>query len=207
MRLGINGPNGSGKSLLARQLAALFGYELIKEPIENNEYLSFFYENKDLFSYLGQNAFYAAMFTLMWTHKDQKDVIFDSTFYSNIIYTKLLHLEGYMNEHQYQLSLEIAKEHISHLPKLDLEIVIRRPKNVLFQNVHHRNREMEQGQDNYLSFHFDNFYLVAQEVYREFSISQDNILIIEAGDLKDLNEISRIAGLIETRYNQIKEKE
>lgn len=207
MRLGINGPNGAGKSLLTRQLAAFFNYELIKEPIEKNEYLNFFYENKDLFSYLGQNAFYAAMFTLMWNHKDQKNVIFDSTFYSNIIYTKLLHLAGYMNEHQYQLSLDIAKQHIRHLPKLDLEIIIKRPKDVLFQNVHHRNREMEQGQDNYLNFHFDNYYPVAQAVYREFGIPQKNILMIEVGDLKDLNEIQRIARLIETRYNQGKENE
>jgi len=204
MRIGINGPNGAGKSLLTRELAAYLGYELVKEPIEHNEYLQFFYDDKDTFSYMGQNAFYAAMFYLMWKTKDIANIIFDSTFYSNMIYTELLHLEGYMTPEQYELSLNIAKEHIKQLPPTDLEIVLVRTKDILFRNVAMRGRPFEIHEIEYLNFHYDNYYVSAKKVYKDFAYPDKQLVFLEVNDLKEPKEIERIANLIIEKVNAIK---
>jgi len=204
MRIGINGPNGAGKSLLTRELAAYLGYELVKEPIEHNEYLQFFYDDKDTFSYMGQNAFYAAMFYLMWKTKDIANIIFDSTFYSNMIYTELLHLEGYMTPEQYELSLNIAKEHIKQLPPTDLEIVLVRTKDILFRNVAMRGQPFEIHEIEYLNFHYDNYYVSAKKVYKDFAYPDKQLVFLEVNDLKEPKEIERIANLIIEKVNAIK---
>ena len=203
MRIGINGPNGAGKSLLTGQLAAYFNYDLVKEPIEHNEYLRFFYDDKDTFSYMGQNAFYAAMFLLMWKTKDVADIIYDSTFYSNMIYTELLHLEGYMTPQQYQLSLDIAQQHINELPPTDLEIVLVRTKDILFRNVAMRGRPFEVNEIEYLNFHYDHYYGAAKKVYDYFAYPQDRLMFLEVNDLKDPLEIERIANLILEKQRQL----
>jgi len=199
MRIGINGPNGAGESLLTRELSAFLGYELVKEPVEHNEYLSYFYEDKDTFSYMGQNAFYAAMFLQMWNTRDKTNVIFDSTFYSNLIYTVLLHREGYMTPAQYELSLAIAREHIAQLPSTDLEIVLVRAKTLLFEHVAHRGRPFEVNEINYLNFHYDHYYDAAREVYAKFNFPKEKLLFLEVNDLKQPAEIARIAELIKTK--------
>lgn len=199
MRIGINGPNGAGKSLLTRQLATFLCYEIVKEPVEHNEYLSYFYEDKDTFSYMGQNAFYAAMFLQMWNTKDKVDVIFDSTFYSNLIYTELLHLEGYMTPAQYELSLAIAREHVKQLPPTDLEIVLVRDKTLLFKHVAQRGRPFEINEINYLNFHYDHYYAAAREVYTKFAFPAEKLLLLEVNDLKDPLEIARIVALIKEK--------
>jgi len=204
MRIGINGPNGAGKSLLTRELAAYLGYDLVKEPIEQNEYLKFFYDDKDTFSYMGQNAFYAAMFYLMWKTKDIKDIVFDSTFYSNLIYTELLHLEGYMTPEQFALSLDIAREHIKELPPTDIELVLVRPKDILFRNVAMRGRPFEIHEMEYLNFHYDNYYAAARKVYKDFAYPPERVLFLEVSDLKDPKEIARIAGLIKAKVTSLK---
>ncbi|HAK05139.1 MAG TPA: hypothetical protein DCM23_00345 [Firmicutes bacterium] len=196
MRIGINGPNGAGKSLLTRELSSFMKHDIVKEPIEQNEYLRFFYDDKDTFSYMGQNAFYAAMFYLMWKTKDIPDIIFDSTFYSNLIYTELLHLEGYMTPVQYELSLAIAREHIKQLPPTDLEIVLVRSKDILFRNVAMRGRTFEIHEIEYLNFHYDNYYACAKKVYTDFKYPDNKVLFLEVNDLKQPAEIARIARII-----------
>ena len=75
MRIGILGPIGSGKSTLAKMLANHYGYPLLEEPVENNPYLQYFYEDKETFALLSQNAFYSALFLLMWKTKELPHVI------------------------------------------------------------------------------------------------------------------------------------
>ncbi|MFA5481266.1 MAG: deoxynucleoside kinase [Bacilli bacterium] len=196
MRIGINGPIGAGKSLLTAELANYLGYESVKEPVEHNEYLNYFYENKDTFSYMGQNAFYAAMFLLMWKTKEHKNVIFDSTFFSNVIYTQLLHIEGYMKPEQYELSLSIAREHIAQLPPTDLEIILVRDKEKLFANVAERGRLFELNEAKYLNFQYDHYYQAAKSVYQMFNFPLEKLLFLEVNDLKNPTEIARIAELV-----------
>lgn len=202
MRIGIIGPNGAGKSLLSKKLAAYYNCQLVKEPVEKNPYLPYFYNNKATFSYLGQNAFYSALFLLMWNTRDLKDVVYDSTFYSNLVYTELLRLEGFMTVTEADLSFAIAEEHLKQLPELDLEIVLVRTTEALFKNVYKRGREIEKGQENYLNFHYANYYKTIHQIYKNYKVPESKVLFLEVGDMEDPKEFARIISVIETAYKK-----
>ena len=86
MRIGIIGPIGSGKSTLSKLLSEHYNVPLIEEPVEKNEFLPLFYENKEMFALLSQNAFYSSLFLLMcrypcgWRHasrnQDMRNLVY-----------------------------------------------------------------------------------------------------------------------------------
>jgi len=200
MKLGIIGPNGAGKSLLSRKLAAYYGNKLVEEPVANNPYLPYFYNDKETFSLLAQNAFYSALFLLMWQTKDEKNVIYDSTLHSNLVYTELLRLEGYMTAMEVALTYAIADEHIKRLPPLDLEIILVRTTEELFKNVRKRGRSIEKGQEVYLNFHYANYYHVIRRILKNYKFPENKVLFLEIGDMEDPKEFARIVSVIEKAY-------
>ena len=62
MRIGIIGPIGCGKSKLSQKLADYYQAALVEEPVEKNEFLPLFYQDKEMFALLSQNAFYSSLF-------------------------------------------------------------------------------------------------------------------------------------------------
>jgi deoxyadenosine/deoxycytidine kinase len=204
MRIGIIGPNGAGKSLLSKKLSDYYRCALVKEPVETNPYLPYFYNDKDTFSFLAQNAFYSALFLLMWQTKDEKNVVYDSTLYSNLVYTELLRLEGYMSAMQVALTYAIADEHLKKMPPLDFEIVIVRRKDALFKNVAKRGRSIEKGQEDYLNFHYDHYYNVIRGIYRNYHVPANKVMFLEIGDMEQTEEFASIIKAIEEKFVQSK---
>jgi deoxyguanosine kinase len=204
MRIGILGPIGSGKSTLAKMLADYYQYPLLEEPVEKNPYLPYFYEDKETFALLSQNAFYSALFLLMWKTKDLHQIICDSTLYSNLVFAEMLRLEGFMSATEVALTYAIADAHIKRLPELDLQVVLVRSKDELFRYVKKRGRIIEKGQEDYLNFHFDNYYDVLKRIYKSYKLPMTKVLYLELADLNDPSEFQRVRLLIEKAYQQTK---
>ncbi|MCX5775817.1 MAG: deoxynucleoside kinase [Firmicutes bacterium] len=200
MKLGIIGPNGAGKSLLSRKLATYYHCKLVEEPVANNPYLPYFYNDKETFSLLAQNAFYSALFLLMWQTKDEKDIIYDSTLHSNLVYTELIRLEGFLTATEVALTYAIADEHIKRLPELDLQIIIVRSTEALFKNVHKRGREIEKGQEEYLNFHYANYYPAIRRILKNYKFPEKKTLFLEIDDMEVPAEFARIVSVIEKAY-------
>ena len=146
MRIGIIGPIGSGKSTLSKLLAEHYEVPMVAEPVEKNEFLPLFYEDKKTFALLSQNAFYSSLFLLMWNSRHYKACIFDSTLFSNLVFTELLRLEGIMSAYEVALTYAIADEHLKRLPDVDIHLVLVREEDQLFENVRKRGRDMEKDQ-------------------------------------------------------------
>lgn len=157
MRIGIIGPIGSGKSLLSKKLSEYYQCALLEEPVEKNEYLPYFYNDKQTFAMLSQNAFYSSLFLMMWKTKELKNIVCDSTLFSNLVFTELLRLDGTMTAMEVALTYAIADEHLKRLPDVELHIVIVRKTEQLFDNVLKRGRAIEQNQHDYLTFHYANY--------------------------------------------------
>jgi deoxyadenosine/deoxycytidine kinase len=204
MRLGILGPIGSGKSTLAKLLSDYYHCPLIEEPVENNPYLPYFYQDKETFALLSQNAFYSALFLLMWKTKDLKEVICDSTLYSNLVFAEMLRLEGYMTAMEVALTYAIADAHLKRLPDLDLQIVLVRSKEALFSQVRQRGRAMEQGQETYLHFHYDHYYDVIKRIFKNYHVPSEKVLFLNLNDMKDPKEFAKIRLEIEQAYHRTK---
>ena len=202
MRVGIIGPIGAGKSLLSKKLSNYYKCPLIAEPVEKNEYLPYFYQDKETFAMLSQNAFYSALFLLMWKSRHEKMVICDSTLYSNLVFTELLRLEGLMTAMEVALTYAIAEEHLKRLPDLDLQIVLVRDTPDLFENVRKRGRTIEKGQEEYLQFHYANYYDVLKRLFKNYKVPDHKILWLRLGDMEDPIEFARIVATIEEAYTR-----
>lgn len=204
MRLGIIGPIGAGKSLLAKKLSAHYQCPLLAEPVEKNEYLPYFYNDKETFAMLSQNAFYSALFLLMWKTKDEPMVICDSTLYSNLVFTELLRLEGIMSAMEVALTYAIADEHLKRIPDLDLQIVLVRDTPQLFENVRKRGRAIEKGQEAYLKFHYANYYEVLRRLFKNYKVPDHKILWLRLDDMENPQEFARIIATIEAAHRNSK---
>jgi len=182
MRIGLMGCIGVGKSSIAKALSLEMNHELVIEPVEKNEYLPYFYENKEIFAFFSQNAFYSSLFLEWWKVKDEKDIIFDSTLLSNLVFTEMLAREGIMTVYEVAMTYAIAYKHLEHLGHPDVYVILTRPKAQCFKNVATRGREMEQDQIDYLNFHYDNYTDVCERLIKNYKIPQDKVLWIDLGD-------------------------
>jgi deoxyadenosine/deoxycytidine kinase len=200
MRIGILGPIGSGKSTLAKMLSDFYKYPLLEEPVEKNPYLPYFYEDKETFALLSQNAFYSALFLLMWKTKDLPHVICDSTLYSNLVFAEMLRLEGFMTATEVALTYAIADAHLRRLPDLDMQVVLVRPKDELFRYVRKRGRTIEKGQEDYLNFHYDNYYDVLKRIFKNYKVSASKVLYLELNDINNPQEFERVRLVIESAH-------
>ena len=200
MRIGILGPIGSGKSTLAKMLSDFYKYPLLEEPVEKNPYLRYFYEDKETFALLSQNAFYSALFLLMWKTKDLPHVICDSTLYSNLVFAEMLRLEGFMTATEVALTYAIADAHLKRLPDLDMQVILVRPKDELFRYVRKRGRTIEKGQEDYLNFHYDNYYDVLKRIFKNYKVQASKVLYVELQDIHDPKEFQRVRLAIEAAH-------
>lgn len=202
MRIGIIGPIGSGKSTLSKMLSQHYQVPLIEEPVENNPYLPYFYQDKEMFALLSQNAFYSSLFLLMWKTKDLKKVVCDSTLFSNLVFAELLRLEGFMNATEVALTYSIAEQHLKRLPDLDLQIVLVRNKENLFNNVKKRGRTIEKDQETYLHFHYDHYYDVLKRIFKTYKVPSHKVLWLDCGEFSEPAEFKRIVKAIEVAYQE-----
>ena len=203
MRIGIIGPIGSGKSTLSKLLSEHYNVPLIEEPVEKNEFLPLFYENKEMFALLSQNAFYSSLFLLMWKSRHEKSCIFDSTLFSNLVFTELLRLEGIMSAYEVALTYAIADEHLKRLPDVDIHVVLVNDEEQLFNNVKKRGREMEQDQIEYLEFHYRNYNEVLDRIFKNYQVPQEKILYLKMSDIFVEDEFNRVISVIEDFYETI----
>ncbi len=200
MRIGIIGPIGSGKSLLSKKLSEYYQCALLEEPVEKNEYLPYFYNDKQTFAMLSQNAFYSSLFLMMWKTKELKNIVCDSTLFSNLVFTELLRLDGTMTAMEVALTYAIADEHLKRLPDVELHIVIVRKTEQLFDNVLKRGRAIEQNQHDYLTFHYANYYDVLTRIFKNYRVPEEKILWLPINDMNDPKEFSHIVDEIEKKY-------
>lgn len=206
MRIGIIGPIGSGKSLLSKKLSEHYQCTLLEEPVEKNEYLPYFYQDKQTFAMLSQNAFYSSLFLMMWKTKDLHNIVCDSTLFSNLVFTELLRLDGTMSAMEVALTYAIADEHLKRLPDVELHIVIQRKTEQLFENVLKRGRVIEQNQHDYLTFHYANYYDVLKRIFKNYRVPEEKILWLTIEDMNNPEEFKRITSTIEERYRSIQKK-
>lgn len=203
MRIGIIGPIGSGKSTLAHLLANYYNVPLVKEPVESSPFLPLFYNDKEAFALIAQNAFYGELFLSWWRTKDEPFLVCDSTMFSNLVFAELLNKEGIMSPEEVELTYKIADAHMKLLPEIDIHVVLVRDEESLFDNVRKRSRTIEEGQAEYLRFHYKNYSEVLEFIYKKYDVPRQKILYLKVDDMFDQLHFRDIVAQIEERYQQL----
>lgn len=204
MRLGIIGPIGSGKSTLSHLLSTYYNVPLVKEPVADSPFLPLFYSDMKKFGLVSQFRFYGELFLSMWETKDEDFVVCDSTMFSNLVFAELLKKEEIMSPKDVEMVYTVADEHMKLLPDLDIHIVLVRDEESLFANVRKRARDLEEGQFDYLKFHYAHYGNILDSIFKRYNVPKQNILYLRVDNMFDELHFNDLVTQIEERYSQIK---
>jgi len=120
------------------------------------------------------------------------------------VFTELLRLEGYMTAYEVALTYAIADEHLKRIPDVDIHLVIVREEEQLFANVRSRGRDIEKDQEEYLKFHYANYYDVLDRIFKNYKVPKERILYLKVDDMFQGEEFEMICRTIEAKYAQLK---
>jgi deoxyadenosine/deoxycytidine kinase len=143
--IAIAGNIGAGKSSLTALLGKNFGWNTYYETVENNPYLSDFYEDMRRWSFNLQIYFLSSRFQnqkkLM---QIETSLIQDRTIYEDVeIFAKNLHEMGLMSDRDYNNYCSLFSEMAGYLKPPDLLIYLRADVPTLVRQIQQRGREYE----------------------------------------------------------------
>jgi hypothetical protein len=65
---------------------------------------------------------------------------------------------------------------------------------------------MEKGQEDYLNFHYDNYYDVLKRIFKNYKVSANKVLYLELKDINDPKEFERVRLQIESAHKLATQK-
>tara|TARA_R100001143_G_scaffold63557_2_gene71864 strand:+ start:3152 stop:3817 length:666 start_codon:yes stop_codon:yes gene_type:complete len=143
--IAVAGNIGAGKSSLTALLGKNFGWETYYESVDDNPYLSDFYEDMRRWSFNLQIYFLSSRFKHQKILMDmESSLIQDRTIYEDVeIFAKNLHEMGLMSDRDYQNYCSLFDEMASYLKAPDLLIYLRADVPTLVKQIQQRGREYE----------------------------------------------------------------
>jgi deoxyadenosine/deoxycytidine kinase len=143
----VAGNIGSGKSSLTKLIAKKFGWAAYYESVQNNPYLSDFYNDMRRWSFQLQVYFLSHRFR---THKkiigSKNSVIQDRSIYEDVeIFARNLYLMGRMEKRDYSSYRSLFNEMVSYLKAPDLVVYLKADTNTLMKQISLRGREFEKS--------------------------------------------------------------
>ena len=147
MHIAIAGNIGSGKTSLAALLAKHYGWQAHFEEVDNNPYLSDFYEDMKRWSFNLQVYFLNSRFSqIMKIRESEKTVVQDRTIYEDayIFATNLFDM-GLMSDRDFRTYLSLFELMTRLIQPPDLLIYLRASVPTLFRQIGLRGRSYEAG--------------------------------------------------------------
>ncbi|EKD32483.1 MAG: hypothetical protein ACD_77C00084G0003 [uncultured bacterium] len=147
MHIAIAGNIGSGKTTLTRLLSKHYGWEPKYEEVDNNPYLSDFYNDMQRWSFNLQIYFLKERFKgLVEIERNKIDVIQDRTIYEDArIFAPNLHAMGLMSSRDFENYNSLFDLMLSLVKPPELLIYLRSSIPNLVSQIHKRGREYESG--------------------------------------------------------------
>ncbi len=145
MHLAIAGNIGSGKTTLTTLLARHYKFEPHYEDVEDNPYISDFYEDMQRWAFNLQIYFLNSRFsTVQQVQKGKKNVIQDRTIYEDAyIFAPNLHSMGLMSTRDFETYQRLFESMTSAIKPPDLLVYLRASIPTLVNQIQKRGREYE----------------------------------------------------------------
>lgn len=146
MHIAVAGNIGSGKTTLTKLLSKHYGWTPRFEPVDNNPYLSDFYEDMKRWSFNLQVYFLNKRFKEVVEISKSKEVIIqDRTIFEDArIFAPNLHDMGMMSDRDFDNYTDLFDLMISLVKLPDLMIYIRSSIPTLVEQIQKRGRDYEQ---------------------------------------------------------------
>ena len=147
MHLAIAGNIGSGKTTLTTLLSKHYKFEPHYEDVEDNPYISDFYEDMQRWSFNLQIYFLNARYnTLLQLQKSKKNIIQDRTIYEDAnIFAPNLHEMGLMSKRDFDNYFEFFSTIKTMVQPPDLLIYLKASVPTLVSQIQKRGREYEEN--------------------------------------------------------------
>jgi deoxyadenosine/deoxycytidine kinase len=192
--IAIAGNIGAGKTTLTELLSKHYGWEPEYESVENNPYLSDFYEDMHRWSFNLQIYFLNSRFQqLVKLRNGAKTVIQDRTIYEDAyIFAPNLHQMGLMSTRDFDNYQSLFKTMSNMIAPPDLMIYLQASIPSLVENIQNRAREYEENiRLDYLR-KLNQYYDTWIESYKV-----GKLLIINIDDMDFLNNKEDFASIVE----------
>lgn len=142
--IGISGIIGVGKSTLTEALGAIMEYNVVREPVESNDYLSKFYSNMKKYSFPMQvyllNHRFRQHQQMVWS---TNNMVQDRTIYEDVIFAKMLHEGGLMEDLDFRTYVQLFNNMTNFLHRPDLIIYLDVEPIEALRRVKERSRSCE----------------------------------------------------------------
>jgi deoxyadenosine/deoxycytidine kinase len=192
--IAIAGNIGAGKTTLTELLSKHYGWEPEYESVENNPYLSDFYEDMHRWSFNLQIYFLNSRFQqLVKLRNGAKTVIQDRTIYEDAyIFAPNLHQMGLMSTRDFDNYQSLFKTMSNMIAPPDLMIYLQASIPSLVENIQNRAREYEENiRLDYLR-KLNQYYDTWIESYKV-----GKLLIINIDNMDFLNNKEDFAAIVE----------
>ncbi len=189
----IEGPIGVGKTSLATLLAKKFNGRLILEVVEENPFLSSFYEDRQ------KHAFQTQLFFLLSRFRQQQEIfqqdLFNSVTVSDYLFAKD-RIFACLNLDQNELGLydRIFDALGNRTTKPDLVIYLQARLDVLFTRIRRRGREFERKID---PAYLEDLIKAYNEFF--FHYNESPLLVINTSDIdfvQNEEDLENLVGVI-----------
>jgi len=175
--IAVEGPIGVGKTTLVRRLCAHLGGKPVLEIVEENPFLSDFYQDRDKF------AFQTQLFFLLSRYRQQQELwqpeLFSPYIFSDYIFAKdRLFASLTLSDNEMLLYDQVFRILDTRVLKPDLVVFLQARLEVLLERIRHRGRAFERN--------FDADYLKRlAEAYNEyfFRYSDTPLLVVDTSDI------------------------
>lgn len=143
--IAVAGNIGSGKTTLSKILAKHYNWELELEDLQDNPYITDFYEDMQRWSFNLQVYFLNVRFNnIRKIRSNSNPVIQDRTVYEDAyIFAPNLHAMGLMSTRDFETYISLFRSLNSMLPPPDLMIYLRASIPTLVKQIQQRGREYE----------------------------------------------------------------
>jgi deoxyadenosine/deoxycytidine kinase len=201
MHIAIAGNIGSGKTTLTQILAKHYNWDIQLEELQDNPYISDFYEDMQRWSFNLQVYFLNSRFNnIQKIRTNENTVIQDRTIYEDAhIFAPNLHAMGLMSTRDFETYTSLFQSLNSFIAPPDLLIYLRASIPTLVNQIQQRGREYED------SIRLD-YLKRLNERYEAWiaTYNQGNIIIIDIDELDFLNNsdhTNQIINRIEAALN------
>ena len=145
MHIAVAGNIGSGKTTLANMLAKHYGWDVQLEDMDDNPYISDFYEDMQRWSFNLQVYFLNARYNhIKRIRENQKPVIQDRTMYEDAnIFAPNLHAMGLMSTRDFENYSNLFNSLNAMIQPPDLLIYLRGTIPTLVKQIQQRGRDYE----------------------------------------------------------------